>query len=489
MIELHYKIPLSDEQMGAVQAALSGSSVAVDSCAGSGKSHTAFALAVNYSGPVHSIPFSRNGADTEKAKYKGFSHVQASNFHVHGLNLLRNNLGKIETDFSKVNKLATEIDGKNGEIIANLVTFLKNEAYGIHENAPTAESIADKYEIDKKFCEPALQVLAKSDADKRTVDFPDMLRLPVLLGLNEGLKGLIILDEVQDYTPSAFCLLRSSILHPDSSKWHIFMIGDPSRQALMMFAGANPKLFDEMAEFFGCARKNLTVNRRCSKAVINAAPFKGDMQPLPDAPEGFVGNIPVDELVQKLENREHSEDAVLSEANAPLVLLGIKLLTKGVPVKMRLDRLNKLLMRYCYPFLRLEKFPVGTMAENLRKKAAEDFAETGEVDSDLDDVIKCVDALETYCLANGILKVAWPKAYVKGCHPDHPIQQALKKLAGDTGVTLMTGHTAKGLEWNTVFHLPGKMKAPTQAWQVDQANCLAHVIATRAKLNHYTVMV
>ena len=52
----------------------------------------------------------------------------------------------------------------------------------------------------------------------------------------------------------------------------------------------------------------------------------------------------------------------------------------------------------------------------------------------------------------------------------------------------MTGHTSKGLEWNTVFHLPADMREPDQEWQVKQNECLAHVIATRAIENFVTLI-
>jgi hypothetical protein len=74
--------------------------------------------------------------------------------------------------------------------------------------------------------------------------------------------------------------------------------------------------------------------------------------------------------------------------------------------------------------------------------------------------------------------------------PIHPILKALRRmLNSNEGITLLTGHTAKGLEWHTVFHLPAKVKAPKQAWQEHQQNCLAHVIATRAKMEFYTLEV
>jgi hypothetical protein len=475
----HSKFPLSSEQQAVSDASLSGLSVAVDSCAGSGKSHTARAVAMNYNGPVNSIPFSAKGSDDEIARYAGFGNITALNFHKRGIRLCPAS----DVDTRKLHGIATKIDGENADAIAALAQHLKCEAYGIWENALTVEQIAIKYGIDEKFIPHAIECLKQSDAMTTVIDLDDMLRMPVITGRKQILDGLVVLDEVQDYTPASWMFLSRCLVTPQTQ---VLMIGDPSRQCLMAFAGANAGLFDIMADYFGCKRLKLTVNRRCSKAVVANAPHKGDMVALDDAPMGEVGTKNLSDIIEAVGRGEYSEAAILSEANAPLVSLGINLLTKGIPVQMRAGRLDKMIMRHAFKFLDTRKYPIGTIAENMRKESAE--AEDGESLAERQDVTKCIEALELYCLSKQLVKPKFMKVG-RGFRPINPIQQALEILVGSTkGITLLTGHTAKGLEWGTVFHLVGKMKAPEQDWQEAQGACLSHVIATRAKLNHYTLV-
>src|SRR3954471_17098310 len=82
-----YKVPLSEEQSDAYETTIARESVAVDACAGSGKSHTARAIAKNTNGAVESIPFMRALMLEEQAAYHAHANVNALNFHSRGLRL------------------------------------------------------------------------------------------------------------------------------------------------------------------------------------------------------------------------------------------------------------------------------------------------------------------------------------------------------------------------------------------------------------------
>lgn len=385
---------------------------------------------------------------------------------------------------------------------------MKKEGFGTFALCPPIEKIAEKYGIDGKFISDAKKVLIDSDADIENVDYEDMLRFPVLHGRKITIEPgtLIALDEVQDYSPDAYVFLVTCILHPASlANCTVVMIGDFERQLLMAFAGAAYGIFDMMAEHFKTTRVRLTVNRRCAKSIVENAPYKGDMVALPDAPEGIVGSLPLGQVVDAICDGKHATAAVLSEANAPLVALGLNLLTKGIPVQMRTARLEKLILSTArFENLDLRKVPLGGITEILMREMKKAQDEGMESSENRMDVINCIQALELFCLAevaknpkSDFGKVGFdltgkrnPRTGKPGLKPVHPIQKALRRLVGDEkGVTLLTGHTAKGLEWNTVFHLPAKVKAPKQDWQAHQASCLAHVIATRAKLEFYTLEV
>lgn len=474
-----FKIPFSFEQGNAYAAIMRGRSVVVPACAGAGKSYLARGTGKNYNGNVESVPFGRALADEEIGIYKDFPNIRSLNFHRRGMRLCG---AGVEVDSAKVKDIAVKYDPDYYMAITNLVTAMKREGYGIYEKALPVEEIAAKYGIDEEFIDKAKLVLADSDNMKGLLDFEDMLRFPVLAGRRETLTGLIILDEVQDYTPLAWQFLRDCLLTKDS---HVLMIGDPERQMLMSFVGASTEIFSEMATYFNCETHKLTVNRRCSQNVVANAPFKGDMVALPDAPMGEYGHKEMTKVIEEIMDGKYENDAVLSEANAPLVQMGLNLLTKKIPCRMRVTRLENLIMRHAFRFLDTRKCPLGEIAIRLTNELKESMNDGEEISNDRQDVINCIAALESYCLAQQILKTKFMKVGRK-LRPIHPIQQALEMLlTSDKGITLLTGHTAKGLEWNTVFHLPAAMKAPKQDWQEHQQNCLAHVIGTRARLNHY----
>jgi hypothetical protein len=480
LIDKVIKFSLSkDGQNTAFEYVMMGKSVVVNACAGAGKSFTAFAIAVNYAGKVFSIPFSRTLADEEQRKYADHPHVGSLNFHRWGMKLLASL--RVWVDFDKCLRIAEKINGEFARSTAELATKFKTEGVDVYANALTHDEIAVKYSFKLELVPDAIEVLRLSDLDTKSIDFEDMLRMPILLGKQQLLDGLIILDEVQDYTPLAFAFLTECLTTADSQ---VLMIGDPSRQNLMAFAGANPTIFDEMANFYSCENVDFTVNRRCAKAIVAAAPHSGNMVALPDAPEGTVESLPVAQVLNDVCDGLYEYDAILSEANAPLVKLGIELLTKGVPVQMRTDKLEKSIYRVAFQYLDQRTTEIGDIANKLNADLDGLASEGGDV-GDARDIAKCIEMLETYCMANCIIKTTFAPNGRKAngkvkFKPMHPIFQALNKMVGDKGITLLTGHTAKGLEWNTVFHLEGSMKAPEQEWQEQQQACLAHVIATRA---------
>jgi len=475
------KLPLSSTQVIPYNIATKGKSVAINACAGSGKSHTMEAILRDLQGvTVETVPFMVSLYEAEMKRYANVPHVSSMNFHKRGIKLCNG----ASVDNQKVEKLAAPIAGKEAKGVAELVSKMKCEGVGIYSEALSIEAIAKKYGFSEKLIEQANQVLTLSDAQTNVIDCDDMLRFPVLFQRSSkfGPNTWIALDEVQDFTPASWVFVRDCLT---TDKTKALIVGDPDRQALMSFAGASPELFRIIAEYFGCETVSLPECRRCSQEVVRNAPHKGDMVALDTAPMGEVGSKARQEIMDSiLEGQDFNNSAILSEANAPLVSFGIHLLTHNVPVQMRAARLEGTINRFVpFSIQDVRKVPVGQMAEKARSLC--DLED--EARSEAEDVFKAVEALETYCLATGNVKTGWDRVGTQN-RPVHPVKMALRKLtSGKSGVTLATGHTAKGLEWTNVYHLKGKMKAPEQDWQVHQQNCLDHVIATRAKLNHYTL--
>jgi hypothetical protein len=244
-----------------------------------------------------------------------------------------------------------------------------------------------------------------------------------------------------------------------------------------------------MTEFFGCKKHKLTVNRRCAKSIVESAPFRGEMVALDDAPMGTVTSAEAEDVINEIREGLHQTAAILSEANAPLVQLAINFLTLGIKCQMRTAKIEPLILRVAYNFLDTRKHKIGTIADKCATQIRKESPD-GSIDKDTMDIINCISALEEYCLAAGLFKTTFNKGSRGKWIPCHPIMQALKSLAeSNEGVSLLTGHVSKGLEWDTVFHLPARVKAPANEWQEHQANCVAHVIATRARMKFVTLNV
>tara|TARA_R110000803_G_scaffold122915_6_gene190924 strand:+ start:1479 stop:2873 length:1395 start_codon:yes stop_codon:yes gene_type:complete len=463
---------------------MDGGSAAVNAGAGSGKSHTAKALSHNYDDKVFFYPFMVSLRKEQQEAFKDASHVTVNNVHSVGKSLL----GRTKVNNKKCFQIASNLYGKAGRKVSDLVSKLKTEGFGVYDGALTIAETAAKYAIALKdaeqgaesLAEMAQVVLDESDAMYSEIDFDDMLRMPILLGKTRNSDGLVVLDEVQDFTPAIWTLVRDCLTTADS---RVFMIGDPERQALMMFAGAKPEIFNEMSDHYGCKSFDLTVNRRCAKAIVRNAPFSGNMVALDDAPEGEVTTQLKCEVIDEIRDGGHALSAMLCETNAPIVTLGIKLLTSGVPVRMRTGRLDSMLLRYAAQHMFNRDLNVGDITL-LIQKDLEAAAKEGVDVTEFQDVVLCIAELENWCLANNILKTTY--VYKR---PQHPLQQAIAILtSGTTGISLMTGHTSKGLEWDTVFHLPAKTREPVAEWEIKQAECVQHVIATRPRLKFVTLV-
>ncbi len=470
--------PLSHEQIVIPQLIFTGKSVACSACAGSGKTHTASFVVKNYAGKVHDIPFSKKMADEAKLRYAAHPNVTSGTFHSRGLKLCRN-VRKVEA--KKCLNIAKILDAKFAPLIADFALALKNEAFGIWDKALTVAQVAKKYNFNTDLIDKAVQCLRLSDLDRENVDFADMLRFPVLQETKAILEGLIVLDEAQDYTPNSFIFLTSCLTLPTS---HVLMIGDYTRQCLMIFAGANPELFNVMAKHFNCENVNITENRRCARKIVECAEFKGDMVALPNAIEGEVGEADMTEFLEEVYDGQHVNDAILCAANAPLIGIGLTLLNKGIDCRMRTARLEAMILPYLYKYLNTKSYPVGTIADKIEKDRQDSATlEECEEDAGKNDVINCIRLLETYCLVNGIKDTSWKPV------PRHPIQQALGKLVGgNKGVSLLTIHTSKGLEFHATYEIMTNGREITTENERMQYEAVRHVATTRAKEKRMTLV-
>lgn len=465
----------SKQQQQVIDTVLSGKSVASPACAGAGKSSTVRPLMNQLASKgvsCMSVPFMNSLYSEEMA---AMPNVDVLNAHKRGN---RMQIGRPTFENNKVRKIAEAIDGKNAEHITEIVNKFKAESYGVTNYDP--DSIVTKYGLSPEYMDAALQCLSISDKNQNVIDYNDMLRFPVINGLKRPHKGMILIDEAQDYSPLMRDFL-SLFIGPETKG---LIAGDPERQALQQFAGADPESFNILANMLNCEYVPLTYNFRCGRNIVANANdfFPSDMEAAPGAIDGMVGECMTDSL-ESLD----SDSAVLCEMNSPLLSFVITQIEKDRPVQFRPGKLWDKCKSVMWGLMDTRKCPIGMIAQRAEEKVQEYAGENGP-DPDKLESIKCVGLLETLCMMRGITQVKW-----KFKTPVHPIEQILTEIsAGNQGPMCMTGHTAKGLQWDDVYHIqkepkprPGKQQ---QQWEIHQWRCVGYVIRTRAKKNHYSLI-
>ncbi len=386
-------------------------------------------------------------------------------------------IGKPRFEHNKLTLIAKTLDEKNADIIADLTGKLQCEAYGIVND--DACEIAHKYAISDEYVPDAIKCLELSDANQNLITYNDQLRFPVLNGIRRPFNGTLLVDEAQDYSP----LIREFVrlfIGPNTTG---LILGDPERQALQQFAGADPNTFAILADMLGCETVPLTYNFRCGKSIVaNCNDFyPSDMTAAPGAIEGEVGEASMESL-DELDN----DSAILCEMNSPLLSFVINRISKDKPVQFRAGKLWNLCKSVMWGLFDTRRCPIGEVANRAEEKVREYCGEDGP-DANKLEAIKCLSLLENLCIAKGITTTKWRMKT-----PVHPIEQVIEEISsGNCGPVCMTGHTSKGLQWRDVYHISKPPQPrPNQIdpeWNKHQWRCVGYVIRSRAKEKHFTL--
>lgn len=258
------------------------------------------------------------------------------------------------------------------------------------------------------------------------IDFDDMVLAPAICSVSFPFYPLVLIDEAQDLSP-----LNHAILRKLARKARLIAVGDPC-QAIYGFRGALETSMDLLAERFNCRKLYLTTTFRCAQAIVDEALWRApDMQAAAWAREGLVLH-PTSWSFDLIPD----DAAVLCRNNAPLYSLALKMLKAGR-----------------YPELSGRDFTKGLLA-TLRK--------LGKAGLDQPNVLARIDAWEAKELertkpkaqASVRDKASCLRVFAEmGATLGDAILFAETVLHREGRVKLMTGHKAKGLEFDSVFIL------------------------------------
>lgn len=309
--------------------------------------------------------------------------------------------------------------------------------------------------------------------DTNSIDFTDMIYLPLILNLIDEKYDYIYIDECQDISTIQRMLLLNSI---KDNGGRFFAVGD-EKQSIYSFVGADSESFKILTETPNTIKIPLSVTYRCEPKIVSMVKhINPDIVSYKNEDEGII----YDEFSYK--NLE-SNDMVLCRETFPLVSLCISLLNLNkkstiigsdigkILIKMILDSKDfyeEFNMINVFSYLYKQKNDLIDSIMNKNNILRED-AITDNLVIMLDEKIKIIEGLVDY-----------------NTTPEEVIEKINNIFKDDSkeGIILSTIHKSKGLESERVFILHKELmpsKYAKESWELEQEQNLIYVAYTRAK--------
>jgi len=287
-----------------------------------------------------------------------------------------------------------------------------------------------------------------------TIDFDDQIYMPTLFGGSWPQFPLVMVDEAQDLSPINHAMLKQLITQ------RIIAVGDPY-QSIYAFRGAVQKGMDTLRTDYNMEEKTLSVSFRCPQAVVRRA---RSLVPGFTYPEWAIEGE-VNELDSWSYDHISDSAAIICRNNAPLFSLALRLIRFGRGVKLVGSDIGPNLLR-TMKRLGPESLTQRQVLDAINRAEAEALAKARSPASTSDKY----DCLRVFAEQGPNLSSAIGYA------------EHLFKSGGT--IQLLSGHKAKGLEWDTTYHLdPWRIPsryATTEEEHSQELN-VRYVIETRAK--------
>lgn len=479
-----YKLPTiwSPQQTAFIDAASRGrGSIVLRSVAGSGKTTTLLGAVCKMAGNVAIMAYNKKIAEEIKGKLVDlgldWKKAQAGTVHSFGMTVLRKFLGNVIVDENKVYGIINEMfpDYKYATTVVKLVSLAKQRVVDTRDAFFDIVNHFDLLEEDmindaEDIVKTALLAFNKSRNSLKTIDFDDMVYLPLVLPVKPWKFSVIIVDEAQDTNPARRKLVQL-LLAPGG---RVIAVGD-QHQAIYGFTGADNDSLDLIGQQFKAQNMNLTVTYRCPKAIVEFShQWVSHIEAHQSAPQGrveFLGAI--DQTFVPSQS-----GAILCRNTKPLVALAFNFIRRRIACKIEGKDIGKGLIKLalkwktCKTITAYEaKLDTWYDKQVIRLSTGKKEAQLAFI-ADQYDTIK---AIMGYCVED------------KKSHMSDVIAW-VEELFGDnvTGVVVLsTIHKSKGREWNTVYWLNRAQTCPSpyasMPWMQEQERNLCYVAATRAQ--------
>lgn len=293
------------------------------------------------------------------------------------------------------------------------------------------------------------------------LDFDDQIYMPCLFGGTWPQFPLVLIDEAQDLSPLNHVMLDRLVTK------RIIAVGD-ARQSIYGFRGSVNNGMEQLARRFSMQRLPLSTSFRCPISIIERARRHAPHMRWPEwakPGEVTVWNKPWDEGIIP------DGAAIICRNNAPLFKLAMALLGRKRGINLVGADIGPGLLRI------LKKLGPESTPQHEALRAILDWerAENAKAKK------KASTSDRAACL-----RVFVGEAKTLG----EAIAYAETLFKAQGPIQLLSGHKAKGLEWDTVFHLdPWRVPSlyAEGPEELEQEENLRYVILTRAKERYVEV--
>lgn len=479
----------TEEQQAIIDAARSTSdNLLVNALAGSAKTTTLEMVCKTLTTiPILSLAFNKRIADEMKKRLPG--HVEARTMNSLGHSVWQGVVGKrLVVDSGKmytilkglINELpkARQADARSemAEIL-RWCRFAKRDGYVPSRWASAGQPVCSDidewlYAYDDE-PEEHLRGIIRDCLDRSIeaayaggIDFDDQIYMPVIFGGTWPKFPLVCIDEAQDLSPLNHKMLEK-LVHQ-----RIIAVGDPW-QSIYAFRGAVSNGMRVLADRWDMRELTLSVTFRVPKRGVERAQSRvPHFRAFEDLPEGHI------EQLEEWDAQTIPDGAaIICRNNAPLFSCALKLLKNGRHIKLVGMDIGAGLIRVLKKLgdINGKNFDMNQsqmasaidewMRKELRKAKREET------------VYEKAECLHVLVEGHDSLKNAIMAA------------EALFKREGP--IQLLSGHKAKGLEWDAIYHLdawriPSKFAKPNTE-EMEQELNVRYVIETRFKKEMYLV--
>lgn len=450
------------------------SNLLISAVAGSGKT-TTIIKSLDYLKGGQDITFlAFNKSIVSSLESRVSKNINVSTFHSLGYKTLLQNGIKFKIEENKVKRIIYEnlkrfkINKKDeGSYVFTMNKIIDFMRLNNCETDEELFDLLDKHEIlyTSDTIIQAKEILRISN-NQESIDFVDMLYLPIHLDLKVKKQDVVFIDESQDLSMIQQALFKRLL----KKKSRFIAVGD-NNQSIYGFAGADVDSYDKLKNSPNVKELPLSICYRCSKSIVKLAQtIVPEIQYFDKSDVGIVRNASVKEITHG--------DWVLCRNTKPLTILFLQLFKQKKKVSIKGIDFGNDLLELLRP-LESDNLIVAKIKLNKELEKKYDYlykmgVKEPEKTSYYRKMLERIDVL-TDVIFKEVKSISAAKSL---------IVEMFNEKVGENKVTLSTIHKSKGFENDRVFVLRKDLmpsKFSVLDWELQQEKHLEYVCYTRAK--------